>query len=153
MNKAISKITPILLAALSQAALPCLSWGASGRCTRIALARDGEIIVTFTLPKELVAPPWNLDALAEHGFSLEKHGCLPYFPVRPLALEVSSKTVSVELLEAKLAEAPDILRHATRRGPRRCLLSAAGFSVRWPKLHFIRIITVGPRGYRPNFSP
>jgi len=112
VNKAISKITPILLVALSQAALSCLSCGASGSCTRIEVAGDGEIIVTFTLPKELVAPPWNLDALADHGFSLEKHGSLPYFPVRPVVLEVSSKAVSVNMLEAKLAKAPDILPRA-----------------------------------------
>jgi hypothetical protein len=86
---------------------------ASRGCTQLTVAANGTITVRFSLPRRLANPPWNTDALAEYGFSLEKHGPLPYLPVRPVSVEIGSRAISIEVLESKLVEVPDVLRRAS----------------------------------------
>ncbi|NQT84992.1 hypothetical protein HQ563_18400, partial [bacterium] len=113
MNDVTSKIAVFLLIPFSQAAVLTSSPAASSGCVRLTIASDGMAVVQFTLPHKLATPPWDMDALAEHGFSLEKHGPLPYFPVRPVVLEIGSNAVSVEFLKSKVVEVPDVIRQAS----------------------------------------
>lgn len=113
MNKTIPRIAILALISFSRAAPVSSSSVATRDCVQLKIEQDGAIVVRFALPGKLAAPPWDLDTLADYGFSLEKHGTFPYFPVRSLALQVSSKAVSIEVLEAKFAEAPDAIRQAS----------------------------------------
>ncbi|NQT82534.1 hypothetical protein HQ563_05900, partial [bacterium] len=113
MNEVTSKIAVFLLIASFQGIVLCRSLEARGDCVELTVAGDGAVVVRFALPEKLATPPWDPDTLAEHGFSLEKHGSLPYFPVRPVALEIGSNAVSMELLKSKVVEVPDVIREAS----------------------------------------
>lgn len=113
MNESTRKMLAFVLLALCQAGFS-FSSEAGGGCVRTTISASGSVVVRFSLPENLAVPPWDLDALSECGFSLEKHGSLPYFPVRPIAIEVGSENLSLEVLESKVAEVPDVVSRVSR---------------------------------------
>ncbi len=111
-----SRLACILLSAAVQTMFPFPRSSHGEQCLQPILGSDGNFTVRFVPPKELADPPWDLELFAEHGFSLEKCGDLPYFPVRTIAFESPSKKVSVQIVEARLREIGGALARAAK-GP------------------------------------
>lgn len=109
-----SRLACILLSAAMQTMFPFGEGSQGEQCLQTTLDSDGSITMRFLPPEELADPPWDLELLAEHHFSLEKYGALPYFPVRSIAFEAPSRRVSVQIIEANLRKISGALPRAAR---------------------------------------
>jgi len=111
-----SRLACIFLSVAMQTMFPFPGASQGEQCLQTTLGSDGSVTVRFVPPEELADPPWDLELLAEHHFSLEKYGGLPYFPVRCIAIESPSRRVSVQIVEAHRRKIGGALAKAAR-GP------------------------------------